>query len=538
MNSSIKKFLNLNFVNIKKVPFTIIFSIISVILFSIMELFEHQYILDKILYFCILSSLMVVNTLLTEVLFTSKRKRIFGYILSFIIANVICLVSYSNLLFMPLCDSIYCFANISDNAVCFTLCYILSMLSISIFIIYKKSKLDFFEYMNIVLNNIFKTLIVSTVSLICISFILVLLTMISDIDYKFINLIYLLLGLYFLPNFIISFIDTKAKINNIYRGIGLFCILPLTIICTLIIYFYIFRLLIIKELPDNLIFALVLFVFIFGMISFFVSKSIDNKLSKIYCNIFPYIFVLPVVLQSYSLFVRISEYGLTPDRYISYMIIVLELIVLFLLAYKKGIKLENVLISIVIISIIISISPFNLIKLPNISQQEILNENYNKSGQDYYKAIGAYEYLIDSEGGKKYITDEINKKMENAVMDKKCTSDYKSYHFSISFDEIDISKYKSLKKIIFSYSYDKDDINNIEILNKKEKNTEITIDLNNYLNYLISNNYLTREMFETNNIIKIDDNAIIYLDYLYLKTSKTNNYDIRNSRGTGYLLEK
>lgn len=539
MNNSNKKFLHLNLANIKKIPFTILFCTIFAILFSIKGLFQNQYISYKIVYFSILSGLIMVNVLFTEVLFTDKRKKMIGFILSVMIAIILSLVGFSSLLFRLDCNTASCPIDVSDRMLYFTLCYIISVVSASIFVIYKKSKLNFYEYCNIALNNLFKTIVVYIISLVCLSFVFILLDSVTDVNYKISGLIYsLLFGLYVLPNFIISFIDTNNKINSIYKGIGLFCILPLAIICTFIIYFYIVKLLIIRELPDNLIFTLVLFVFIFGMISYFVSKNIDNKFTRIYCNIFPYIFILPVLLQSYSLFVRVSEYGLTPDRYISFMIVVFELIVLFLLVYKKGIKLENILISIIIICIIISVSPFNLIKLSNVSQQSILNKNYNKSGEDYYKAISAYEYLINSENGKKYIDDEINEKLKNEVFDKKYTDNYKSYYFNNDLSKIDISEYKTLKKINFSYTDSKDDIKNIEILNKNSKNIEANIDLNKYIDYLISNDYLTDKMFELNNIIEIDDNTIIYLDYLYFRVSNSKDKTITNLRSTGYLFEK
>lgn len=540
MSNIIKKILNLNLMNIKKIPFTIIFSIVFAILFSIRGLFENDYISNRIIYFSILSILIMVNALLTEVSTSDKRKRIFGYILSFIIALILSLVGFSSLLFRLDCDTISCSIDISDKMLYFTTCYIVSIVSISIFVIHRKSKLNLYEYGNIVLSNLFTTIIVYIISVICILFIFILLDIATNIDYKIIDMIYLLLfGLYFLPNIIISFIDINNKINSIYKGIGLFCILPLTIICTFIIYFYILKLLITKELPDNLIFILVLFVFIFGIISYFVSKNINNKFTKIYCNIFPYIFILPVLLQSYSLFIRVSEYGLTPDRYITYMVIVFELISLFLLKYKKGTKLQNILISIIIISIIINIGPFNLIRLSNISQQNILNKNYNKSGEDYYKAVSAYQYLTNSEDGRKYITDEINEKLENEIFDKECTSAYKSYYFTHQFLKIDILEYKTLKRISFSYSDSNGDLENINILNSSDKNKiESVINIKEYIDYLITNNYLTKEDFQQNNIIEIDDNTIIYLDYFFFRASNLDKYDITNLRGTGYLLEK
>lgn len=536
MNNYIKKKINLNLVNIRKIPITILFLFIFGILFSINGLFENNYVSNIIDFFCILFCLIITNTLFTEVLFTEKTKRIVCYILSIILAVILSFAGFSSLLF----EAKKSFIHISDRTLYLTICYIISILSSSIFIIYRKEKLNFFEYCNIILNNLFKTILIYVIGLICLLFFFILLDITMDVNYKIKDLVYsLLFGLYLLPNIVLSFINTNSKINSLYKVIGLFCILPLTIISIFIIYFYIVKLLITKDLPNNLIFILVLFVFVFGIISYFVIKNINNKFTKKFCIIFPYIFVLPVILQSYSLFIRISEYGLTPDRYISYMIIVFELIMLFLLIYKRGIKLKNILISIIIICIIINVGPFNFIRLSNISQQNILNKNYNKEGEYYYKAVSAYKYLINSEDGKKYISTDINKKLEEEILNKTCTTSYKSYYLSNKFLEIDVSKYKNLKEIDFSYANGIDDLKNINILNKNKKsNIEATINLSEYIGYLMSNNYLTDEEFKQNNIIKIDDNTIIYLDYIYFRVNKQDKTNINYSRGTGYLLER
>lgn len=533
MRNSIKKMFA--FTNIKKFPLTTIFILIFAILFSINDFFEEYGTINKLTYFTMLSILLIINTLFVEISINNRGKKILGYILAVILALIL-----NNIVFSPLLFSVQINTSLdlSINMLYLFVSYILAVISLNIFMLHKKSKLNFYEYCNNALNNLFKTFICYVSACICLFLVFMLLDSTVEIDYKFPDLIYsLLFTLYLIPNIILSFINVNIKVNNLYKGICLYCILPITMICLLIIYFYIGRLLLTKQLPTNLIFMLVFFVFMFGMISYFAAKNVDNKISKIYSKIFSYLFILPVLLQSYSLFIRISEYGLTPDRYISCMVILFEVLILFFLVFKNGKKISNVLISIIIICIVINIPILSLNTLSNISQKNIVEKYYKSSGENYYKAINSYKYLLEAENGKKYISDEVDEVLSSEVYDKKYYNSYKTYLLYNKFDEIDISDYDKIKEIKFTYQVERHNINDVDIINVKNNDVELSINLEKYVNYLTSNNYLNSNTFKQNNIIRVDEDTILYLDYLCIRIYVSND-NVKYTKGTGYLLEK
>lgn len=541
MKDKFKKLINLNLENVRKVPLTIIFTIIFVIVITIKSLLENKYLLNELSYLSSLFMLIIINLFFTEVSFKKKKSKIIGYVLSFVIAIILKNLQVPYHLLRPKCE-VSCLTEFSDYMNYVLGGYVISIISISVFNIYKKLKISFSEYTNKVLSNIFKTGIIFFVSLPGIMFIFILMELVLDVDYKIEDAIYtLLFGLYFIPSIIISLIDVNNdKISMLFKSVNTFCILPVTVISILIIYFYIFKILITKVMPENLIFMLVSIVFIIGMISYFCCNN-KNKLLNLYFTVFPYTFIMPIILQIYSVNIRLMQYGLTPDRYIACMFIVFEIIVIFLLIYKKGLKIQNILIALPIICIISVVGPFNLVRMSYISQANILNKYYNDTGDKYSKAVSAYKYLNQTDKGKKYISKEVkNSNIKYEILDKSYNrSNFKHYHLKSIDENINISNYKSMIPVKITLGYDiiKSYSNNLVTVNNNTNSKIDNIDISKYTKMLVLNNYLDNDSFSKNNIYKVDDNRVLYLYYLYLRVNEDNN-SIRRLQAKGYLFEK
>lgn len=534
MKNKFKKLINLNLENVRKIPLTIIFTIIFAFVISINPLLENKYLLNELSYFSKLLILIIVNTFLTGLIVKDKKKKIIGYILSVVIAIFLNNLSSSYLLLKPKCniDCIRDFSNYMKYVFCG---YVILILAISVFNIFRKLKISFSKYINIVLSNIFKIGVIYFVCLLGIMFIFILLEIIVDVDYKVIESIYSLsFGIYVIPSIILSLIDINdSKIGTLFKTINTFCILPVTIISILIIYFYIFKILITKVMPENLIFMFISIVFIIGMISYFCSSD-ENKIFNIYSTLFPYIFIMPIILQIYSVNIRLIEYGLTPYRYIACMFILLEIITLFLIIYKRGLKIQNILIAISVICVITTVGPLNLVRMSYISQASILNKYYNKTGEQYSKAISAYKYLNQTETGKKYISDKVkNSNIKNDVLNQNYNrNNFKYYYLKSSNENINISDYNNMIPVKIT--------SNPKILLTINTNTNLSIgniDISEYVNELVDNGYLDSASFSKNNVYKIDNNKTLYIYYLYLKINEENN-SVQNIQAKGYLLEK
>lgn len=118
-----------------------------------------------------------------------------------------------------------------------------------------------------------------------------------------------------------------------------FCILyvlqPMLLLAFAIIYIYIVKIFVANEIPSNQIFGILSFLFAVGMPIWTLIHGMNEtegffaKTTKF----LPYVFLPFVLLQCWSIGVRISDYGMTSDRYGAVILILCECIyfVLYLL---------------------------------------------------------------------------------------------------------------------------------------------------------------------------------------------------------------
>ena len=122
-----------------------------------------------------------------------------------------------------------------------------------------------------------------------------------------------------------------------------FCILyvlqPMLLLAFAIIYIYIVKIFVADEIPSNQIFWILSFLFAVGMPIWTLIHGMNEtegffaKATKF----LPYAFLPFVLLQCWSISVRISEYGMTSDRYGAVILILCECIyfVLYLLHHLR-----------------------------------------------------------------------------------------------------------------------------------------------------------------------------------------------------------
>lgn len=151
--------------------------------------------------------------------------------------------------------------------------------------------------------------------------------------------------------------------------------LPLTILATAIIYMYMAKIIIIREIPANSIYRILagLFIVAFPVWTAIHAFREEAKIIEKFCKILPISFIPFVLLQIYSIYARIDGNGLTPSRYIGIMFIVFEIIAIFLSLYKERKYLIH---TITAVSVIIAISTMlpivNVQSASNISQSNRL----------------------------------------------------------------------------------------------------------------------------------------------------------------------
>lgn len=279
------------------------------------------------------------------------------------------------------------------------------------------------------------------------------------------------------------------------------------------------------------------------MVSSFKEKNILDKVNKK----LPYLFIPFIFLQMYSVGIRVLNHGLTEGRYLCIMLIIFEIIYIVIYRIKRE-KIGKILLVIVILTVISTIVPYiNLSQLSILSQYhnlKIYKEKENYTNQDKIKIMGAYEYLNDSEEGKKYIDQLFNDEDIEKIEKLDTSSSYnqpeesKYYHAKSKLDRININGYNKIY-VIKSENYSSENHIDFENITFQVENSDAnyTLNLKEQMNNYVKNREDLKNYIKTHYEIEIDSNRKIVITKLsfryYLEDNKVKRYSIY-----GYLLEK
>ena len=486
--------------------------------------------LDNILLF---SALFVCGNLFIETIFKKiDRKKIGLYILSAIFAIAITFSTNIENDVLGIKNTVF-IGYISRIIVC----YLVSTVAITIYIHYKNSKLEFNEYILKAGINFFRTgliylLLVIGLAMITSVFVFLLL---SGENYSLVYRVQILLiGFFLLPMSINSVYDLKNEIDKFEKIIVRYVLDVLVIIAFVVIYLYIGKIILLRDMPANQIFRIIAILFVIGCPIWIVAGYFkDNDFIAKINNKLPILFIPFILLQIYTIGVRIYYNGMTEPRYLCIMLIIFEIIYTIIYIKNKE-KIGNIILVLVIITIISGIVPYlNMFKISQISQYnnlKIIKEKENLSELEKEKVAGAYYYLKDTEEGKELITGLLTQdEIDEIVKYNGNSSNKKSIYLSKNVENIDIDDYNKLY-VINSYNYYKD-YNSIETEFKNIKVDNYEIDLSNIILEYIANEENIEEYFEENNEYVITENKKIIIESLVLY------YDSINKTVTDYSLD-
>ncbi len=227
----------------------------------------------------------------------------------------------------------------------------------------------------------------------------------------------LIFGLYVVPCMMMNVTDVKEEIGKFFENLIKYVLLILTIIGAAIIYIYIVKT-IITGIPSNEIFAIASALFFVAIPVGFACTAFekDTLLQKI-AYILPYIYAPFIILQIYSIFVRIEEYGVTQSRYMGVVLIVLE--ILYTIVYALGRKhIDKLLLIMMAITVVITLVPgINVNAASRRSQMkcfaEFIENGLPDSKEECARITGAYYYLRSEYG-----TDYVNDMLTNEQIDE------------------------------------------------------------------------------------------------------------------------
>lgn len=439
--------------------------------------------------------------------------------------------------------------------------YVLSVFLIGLIKAIKNTEVDIGEYIIKVLKNLFNVGIIYTIlniglTLILLIFMILILNNENNWDLMA-RLQIALLGFLVLPASLVAITEINNDISKFIKTIILYIMLPLTIIATAIIYIYMAKIFIIREIPSNAIYRILagLFTVAFPIwVSIYTFKEQSKSIEKM-CKILPIAFAPFILLQIYSIYTRIAENGLTPSRYIGVVFIIFEIIAIFLSLYKERKYLIHTITTAVILIVISTILPVvNMQSASYISQSNRLkkawkaNQTFNQlSDENKNIAKSAYKYLIRENNSIKYIPSYIDdeaiknyNKSDNYSYTNYLHYEYIDYPKTYGYSEneiIPIEEYKKIQPVrVTEADKQLNTITNISLTNS------VTVDLREYISKIVEEDKISdknvQEYIKLNHKIKVDENTDFYITKFNLNYANPRAVYVSYLVIEGYILYK
>ena len=519
-----KKIIDFIRINIKKLMMNYPVTLITIFLETIMvSFFTDTNILDSDLFLKIVLFLLFyfLGSLFTEVIF-DKKKKLYGYILFLVLSILL----------------VYLVTNFSNTIIIKLIIFYVVVTSILIvYRLFRNSNFTLSEYLVRIYGNFIKTWIIYAIISSGMLLVSGIFTALIYDDFDIIARVELfIMGMYLVPSMLLNLSNFEKNELSFNKIIIHYILESLVIISMIIIYIYILKILITWEIPSNVVFRILGVLFLVAMPIWIMNNYYDDQLGKIN-RLLPGLFGPFVLIQIFTLSIRIVNNGLTILRYLGILLIIFEIIVIYLYYFKKD-KLYYLFYVLIVLTFISTFMPFiNMFSLSYYSQVKVLQSNLNNPKLDEVninRIRGAYNYLKDNIEGDKYIDKYFDKETIDKINSLIKETKYDitdSIYFNVDSEEIDISSFDNLA-FFTDYSYNETDKLIIDYHNRK---IDITNDLNIYrkkVDYREMNDY-----YKSNNIIDYDNLRIIInsLDVRYIMKDKEmiSSYNI-----SGIILER
>ena len=143
------------------------------------------------------------------------------------------------------------------------------------------------------------------------------------------NIQLLLSALAYFPTCLLAVSDTSEDNAAFTKKFVSYVLLPCVWIAMFVIYLYVVKIFVTQEVPSNEIFGICASLFAIGMpIWMMASGFVEEKTSRYakLISITKYIYAPFILLEIYSMSVRVKAYGLTEQRYAAWMFVLLQII--------------------------------------------------------------------------------------------------------------------------------------------------------------------------------------------------------------------
>lgn len=329
-----------------------------------------------------------------------RKQRILGYLLSLIPAILFAMAAYSSEHAPSDADGFLRLTVIWFPR--FLICFGIVTFTLGIFFCFRHSTASFEKYMVRTFASIVKHSILYFVLMIGVTMVLGILIALFPIENEwdlFATAYCLLFGCYYVCALFDSFAPSDKPEGVFTEFLVKYVLTGLVSCAFVIIYFYILKILITGDMPSNQIFGILSGLFLIGAPIWTMANSYreKNPLRRI-SRCFPYLFAPFILLQCYSVGIRIVENGLTPSRYLGVILILFEIAYLMFYRFCRC-KIPYLMYMICGFAVTACILPGINMYTASFMTQKLALEAYLKevsediSDKSSQRAKGAYDYL-------------------------------------------------------------------------------------------------------------------------------------------------
>lgn len=501
--------------------------------------------------FAIIAVIAAINFFVVESYFKEKKSKMYSCIAGFVIAVVLERFAHYNVF------------GASESRI-LTGYYIVAFL-IGLFKVIKNSGLELSKYCTRVFKNLFGTGVIY--GILVVGFALIMAISISLLspgkNYELVLRAQIAIaGFFLIPATLLSITNTEGENSKFIETVISFVLLPLTAIATIIIYIYMIKILVLRQIPQNSIYRIVagLFVVAFPVWVMTYEFKEKSRFVEVFSKIMPIAFIPLIGLQIYSLGARIGENGITPVRYMGVMFIIFEIVAIVLSIINKRKYLTNaVLVAAGLIAISTILPVVNMEQISNYNQASRLRKAWREgesftslSKEEKATASSAYRYLSRQESCEKYLP----KYLDKEELTKKLIEHYSPYDEDYEYRSTRENVYSQYSTdgviLVEGYSY----IKGFQVSEYSAKENELenislddafNINLKDYVLNVIEAKKISdksaKEYIANHRIHRVDDTRNIYITTVDISynTDSEGNYDSEQEMTIiikGYFLIK
>ena len=429
----VSNYINQNMAKFKQIYIRYVASIFCVFIIAVVSIIANQkkgFDIESIVTVC---SIWLAGNFLVESLWKktaeeaqkNKQKWLIGYGVTFVIAIVF--ENLSEILKAQKAD----IPNLIFESILYF--YIACTVLLAIYVLLRQQKLDLPHCIGRIIFALLRAVGVYLVLNIAVILILEIIdALLVDIDTFRVelNIQLLLSALAYFPTCLLAVSDTSEDNAAFTKKFVSYVLLPCVWIAMFVIYLYVVKIFVTQEVPSNEIFSICASLFAIGMpIWMMASGFVEEKSSryKKLIHITKYIYAPFILLEIYSMSVRVKAYGLTEQRYAAIMFILLQII--YILWNRHYENLILVFVGCLLIGLLL---PFG--NASYLSYQSQKNRFVKNQTSDKEVAAEAYDYLRGNAYGRRYIktnlTEAEQDELHNMLYDRDSEDQWKSVYFN------------------------------------------------------------------------------------------------------------